>query len=411
MSIPLRAALILSACLSSAAFAQAQPLTLDDALRRALAASPQGASSAARVEALSAARTLAGLPPQPSIDVMTENFGPPSRDLYDQFQITGSYSQRIERGGKREARVAVADRDIDLARAQSIAQRLDMIVAVQRLYVEAQAEEAILATARERLVTAEDVEREVRRRVSSARDPVFARSRAQTAVAEAKLNMELAIHRRDAALVRLAAYWGGKGEDWTVSSAGFLSFVSPHGPQPIAEADLAVADARGRRADAAIDLERSNAVRDPTLTAGPRYIRTGGVGFVAGVSIPIGGRRLNQARLAEAQAEQRRTQADVAMQRAERERAIMLSVEEVDESRHEAEELRDKVIPAAEKTLKEVRLGYGRGFFSFADVNAAQTVLTDARVRMLDAARRYHDARVDLDRQTGRFTTIAQETY
>ncbi|MES2498545.1 MAG: TolC family protein [Pseudomonadota bacterium] len=409
MYIPLRAALILGACLSSVAQAQSQPLTLDDALRRALAVTPQTASATARVEALSATRTAAGLRPPPSIDVTAENFGPPSRDLYDQFQVTGSYSQRIERGGKREARVTVVDRNIDLARAQALVARLDIIAAVQRGYVEVQATQAALEPARQRLAVAEALERNVRRRVASARDPVFAGTRARTAMAQAKVDLALAEHASEAALRRLTAYWGDAPERWTVSAETFLDFAPPAGPVRPSGADLAVAEAKGRRAGAAIDLERANAVRDPTLSAGPRYLRTGNLGFVAGVSIPIGGRRLAQARISEAEAERRRADADLAFERFNRERDIMLAEEKVEEARHEAEATRDEILPVADRTLTEVRFGYSRGFFSFADVSVAQSALTDARARMIDAARRYHEARVDLDRLTGRFTRIAEE--
>jgi cobalt-zinc-cadmium efflux system outer membrane protein len=408
MNTPLRAALMLSACLSSTALAQRQPLTLEEALRRTLSASPQTASAAARIEALAAARTAAGLPPQPTIEVTAENFSPPKRELYDQFQLTGSYSQRIERGGKREARVAVADRDLALAGAMAVTQRLDIIAAVQKIYVEVQAAETSIETARQKLAVATELEREVLRRVRSARDPIFAGTRAKTWVAEATIDLELAIHARDAALKRLISFWNGPA-DVTVSASNFLNFTTPAGPTRISEADLAVAESRAKRAEAAIDLQRANAERDPTISAGPRYLRTGDLGFVAGFSIPIGGRRLAQAHVAQAQADQRKVAADVAFERFNREREIALSAELAEESRHEAEAIRDQVIPKAEQTLKEVRGGYSRGFFSFADVSAAQNAVTTARARMIDAARRFHDAKVDLDRQTGRFTTIAQE--
>lgn len=107
MYSPFRAALVVAVCLPSAALAQAQPLTVEDAIRRTLAAAPQTASTAARIEAQTAARTAAGLRPQPSIDVQVENFGIPTGNLYDQFQITGMYSQRIERGGKQIGRAHV----------------------------------------------------------------------------------------------------------------------------------------------------------------------------------------------------------------------------------------------------------------------------------------------------------------
>lgn len=410
MYTPLRAAIVVAACLPSAALAQdAQPLTLDDAIRRTLAAAPQTASTTARNEALAAARTAAGLRPQPSIDVTAENFGIPTGNLYDQFQLTGTYSQRIERGGKREARVALVDRDMDVVRAEAIVTRLDIIASVQRLYVEVQSAEALINSARQRLTVAQLLEREIKRRVASAKDPLFAGMRAATSVSEAKVDLELAIHARDAALKRLTAMWNGSPDGLGVKTGEFLSIDAPVGPVLPSPADLAVFSARGARADAAVTLQQANAKRDPTLSAGPRFIGSGDVAIVAGVSFPLGGRRLATARVAEAQAERRRVDADLAVERFTRERAIALAAEKVEESRHEVEAIRDQVLPNAELTLEEVRVGYNRGFFSFVDVSGAQTALANANARMIAAARRYHEARVELDRLTGRFTALAEE--
>lgn len=407
-----RAALVVAVCLPSAALAQGQPLTVEDAIRRTLAATPQTASTTARIEAQTAARTAAGLRPQPSFDVTAENFGIPTGDLYNQFQITGSYSQRIERGGKREARVALADREMDVTRAEAIVIRLDLIAQVQRLYVEVQATEASIGIARQRLTLAKMVEAEVKRRVASAKDPLFAGMRAATGVSEANVDLELAIHARDAALKRLTAMWGGTPTDLSVPNSDFLSFKEePLGPSKPSPADLAVYAARGARADATINLQTANAKRDPTLSAGPRFIGTGDVALVAGVSLPLGGRRLADARVAEAQAERRRVHADLAVERFTRERAIALAVEKVEETAHEAEAIRDQVIPNADLTLMEVRVGYNRGFFSYVDVSAAQTTLANARARMVDAVRRHREARVELDRLTGRFTELAKGEY
>jgi cobalt-zinc-cadmium efflux system outer membrane protein len=66
-------------------------------------------------------------------------------------------------------------------------------------------------------------------------------------------------------------------------------------------------------------------------------------------------------------------------------------------------------VPGAERTLAEVRAGYNRGGFTFLDVSTAQTALHEARARMVRAATRHHEARVDLDRLTGRFATLVQE--
>ena len=384
-------------------------LTLETAIRRALSAAPQTAVASARRESLAAVREVAGMKPQPSVDLTVENFGPPMGNLYDELQITGTYSQRIERGGKRQARVNVASRDIEVAQAEAIVARLDLIKTVQQGFVEVQAAEAAIAVARERVAIATELEREVMRRVGSARDPIFAGTRARTAVTAARVDLELAVHARDAAIRRLAMLWGGPPEAPATSVTAFLDLRSPDVPGTPSPADLAVIEARIARAGAAVDLQRSNAARDPTVFAGPRIISTRAIGAVAGVSMPLGGRRLAQARIAEADAERRRAEAELAVERHNRERAIALAAEKVEEARHEALAIRDDVIPGAQRTLEQVRFGYNRGFFSFADVSAAQTIAVDARSRVIEAARRYHEARAELDRLTGRFTDLARE--
>jgi cobalt-zinc-cadmium efflux system outer membrane protein len=408
MNTAMRVAMALAICLPSPALAQAE-LTLDDAVRRTLAAAPHGAAVAAHVDVLNARRAAAGLRPAPSVEVMAENFGPPIGDVYDQFQITGSYNQRIERGGKRAARVALADREIDVVEAEFLVQRLELIATVQRQFVRVQAAEAAIGLARRRLEIAQELHREVARRVASARDPIFAGTRAETGIAEAQVDLELAIHERDAALTRLSSLWGGSPADLTVSTAGFLDLAAVPGPLSPSPAVVAIYEARGSRADAATALERANAARDPTLSAGPRVFGNGDVGLIAGVSLPLGGRRLAETRVSEAEAERRRVDAELAVERFNLGRAIDLAAEQVEEARHEAEAIQQQVVPKAEQALKEVRFGYNRGFFSFADVVGAQSTLAEAAERTVAAARRYHEAQVELDRLTGRHANLAEE--
>ena len=383
-------------------------LTLEGAIRRALGTSPLAAVSSARREALEATRDAAGLKPQPSVDVTVENFGLPIGGLYDQFQITGTYTQRIERGGKRRARVDLVNREIDIVAAEALIARLDLIKTVQEGFVESQAASANVTIARERLRVAQKLRREVGRRVASAKDPIFAGTRAQTGVAEAEADLALALHARDAALKRLSMLWGGAPATAVADVGRFLN-VTAVPAAAYSAADLAIFEARQARVRSLIDLQRANAARDPTFTIGPRILASGGLGAVAGVSLPLGGRRLAQTRVAEAQAQGRQIEAELAVERFNRERAIALAAERVEESRHEVELIRDEVLSNAERTLEQVRFGYNRGFFSFADVSAAQVTLVNARKRIVDASERYHRARAELDRLTGRFLDLAQE--
>ena len=403
MHVSTRAAL-LAATLVWATSASAQTYTLEEAVRTAVANSPQGEATAARLDGLNAARSAADTNPAPTIDGTVENIGTPG---FSQWQIDGTYNQRLERGGKRAARVGLAQGDIAVAEAEALVRRLDLASEVQALYVEAQAAALPLELARSRVEIAETLANEVQRRVDEARDPLFAGTRARTQLAEARVDLGLAEHAFEAALARLALLTGGDPRSIGVVTSGFLEAeeiaITNADLTPV---DLAVFQARRERADANYRLQEANSRTDPTVFAGPRLFGNGDVAVIAGFSLPLPNRALNRANIDRAAAEQRQVEADLAVERFQRRRQIALAAERVEEARHEAEAIQEQVVPGAEQTLREVRAGYNRGGFTFLDVSIAQTALHEARVRFVDALAEYHQAKVDYDRLTGRFIEL-----
>lgn len=403
MHVSTRAAL-LAATLVWATSASAQTYTLEEAVRTAVANSPQGEATAARLDGLNAARNAADTNPAPTIDGTVENIGTPG---FSQWQIDGTYNQRLERGGKRAARVGLAQGDIAVAEAEALVRRLDLASEVQALYVEAQAAALSLELARSRVEIAETLANEVQRRVDEARDPLFAGTRARTQLAEARVDLGLAEHAFEAALARLALLTGGDPRSIGVVTSGFLEAeeiaITNADLTPV---DLAVFQARRERADANYRLQEANSRTDPTVFAGPRLFGNGDVAVIAGFSLPLPNRALNRANIDRAAAEQRQVEADLAVERFQRRRQIALAAERVEEARHEAEAIQEQVVPGAEQTLREVRAGYNRGGFTFLDVSIAQTALHEARVRFVDALAEYHQAKVDYDRLTGRFIEL-----
>ena len=94
-------AALLAVTVMSANAAQAQSLTLEEAIEQSVSSSPQGAATAARIEGLNAARAAADTKPAATIEGSIENIGTSG---FNEFQIDGTYNQRLERGGKRLAR-------------------------------------------------------------------------------------------------------------------------------------------------------------------------------------------------------------------------------------------------------------------------------------------------------------------
>ena len=110
---------------SMSPFAGDDVLTLDEALANAHAATPLTQAAEAGVWAAQAGRTVAALRPNPSISVDTENaLGTGPYRGFDGSDTTVAFALPVELGGKRSARIAVADASerrawIDLATADA----------------------------------------------------------------------------------------------------------------------------------------------------------------------------------------------------------------------------------------------------------------------------------------------------
>lgn len=397
-------AALLAVTVMSANAAQAQSLTLEEAIEQSVSSSPQGAATAARIEGLNAARAAADTKPAATIEGSIENIGTSG---FNEFQIDGTYNQRLERGGKRLARIELAESEIGIAQAEALVRRLDLARQVQELYVETQAAALDLELARSRVEIAAALQSEVQRRVDGARDPLFAGTRARTELAEAEVDLELADHALDAAKARLGLLTGVDPAELAVVTEGFLEMETPDiDLRELPSIDLALYEARRERANANYRLQQAYSRTDPTVYAGPRVFGSGDVAVVAGFSLPLPNRALNRANIDRATAEQRQVEADLAVERFQRQRDVALAAERVEEARHEAEAIQSRVIPSAEQTLREVRAGYNRGGFTFLDVSTAQSALHETRVRFVDAVSEYHEAKVELDRLTGRFADL-----
>ncbi len=386
---------------------QANTLTLERSVALALNAAPEAATNAARLDALRAAQRQAGVRPNPTLDVVAENLvGTGPYRFVGGAEVTATYAQTIERGGRRQARVALAGRDIEVAEAEALVQRLDIARRVHTAFVEALTAEAMVGVATERLRFARELHDEIDRRVRAARDPLFAGTRAEARVSEAEVDLELAEHARDAAMTRLAALWGGNARGLAISVDDFFMLDRPEPVigDAISPVDLAVYESRIRRAEAAVRLEQSRRVQDPTIRGGARYLNgTGDVALVGGISIPLARHDTNRGNIERAEAERRRAGADIEVARVTRMRELALARERVTEARHEAQALLQQVFPLAMRTLAQVRAGFARGGFRHADIDDAATRVNTVRERMVRAASEYHRARIEVDRLTGRF--------
>lgn len=407
MSRLMTAALLAGALYLPAMPASAEPLTLEQAIARASEGAPRLQASDAAIEASRAGRVQAGVRPNPIVTVTGENLAGSGRyDVLSQSEITASYAQTLERGGKREARTVLAERDIGVASASAQVARLDLAAQVERAYYDVIIADEIAWAAEYRLRTEREMQAEALRRVRGYKDPLFVETRAAARVAQADIYLQEAKRRQISARNALASFWGGTGEGLEITGSVLTDITRP---LVIAPSDEAYEEARVARARAAVTLEQSRGVQDYTVSGGVRYLRgTGDVALVTGVTIPIGRFDRNRGNIERAQAERRRLEFEAEADRLERLRRLASLRADADAARLRADAIRTEVLPQTVRTLDQVREGYRRGGFTFRDMQDAADAIIEVQEQWIAAANRWRDLQTEIDRLSGRFDAPAR---
>lgn len=403
------AALVLALSTPGAVMAQAKAphLGMSEAIARTAAFDPSIAGAQARIAAARAGARQAEVRLNPVIGVEVENFaGSGPYSMLDRSETTASYQQTLERGGKRAARVGVAAAEVEVTRLRAEVRRLDLLRDVQVAYAEALTAEAELLVAEARLLATHSSQADIARRVRSARDPLFAGSRAETLTVQAEIARDQARQTAANARAELARYWGGS-DDFSLDLETFFQVQGAKLADFQEGPDQALLIASRELAEARVRVERTKKVADPTLRAGLRYFGDGSdVALVFGGTLPLQIHDTNTAGVEQALAERNATEADLAEAKLLREREIARLVARLNASASESERIRAEVIPHAIRTVDLVRDGFNRGGFQYIDVTEAERALADARERRVLVLRQFHKDQAALDRLTGRHAAL-----
>lgn len=394
-----------------AAAQQAAPLTIQDAIARAIESDPSIKAAGAGVDAARGTVRQARARPNPELSAEVENFG--GRDDLRGFsgaESTFGVAQEIELGGQRSARMRLADRQLHGAELDRVLRGLDLIKDVQTAYYDALAAGELVIIAQERLSTAQSLNASVARRVAAARDPLMAGARAEAGLAEARIALTRAQAEAASARSRLASLIGGDAGFSLISADFALPRAEDHEHNAPSDSspDIARLIASRDAATASVRVERSLSWQNPTLSFGYRRYedRNGDGALVAGLSVPLGIFNRNQGAVARARAEERQAELSIEASR----RAILREYTSLSGTiAAEAIAIRsneEDVIPQAERALDLAQDGYNRGAFSYLDVLEAQRSLSDARQARVDSLRSYHTNEAALDRLTARFADM-----
>lgn len=379
---------------------------VEELVARALAASPSLAARRARIEAARLAARTADVPADPMVEFMYQDAGFPKWTVGSEpmSMIGASIRQPLLTRGRRDARRAAADADVDVKRAEAAQSATDLATAMRTAYAE------LYAIDRERAIL--DDSREIARLLAeTAMARYSAGSADQASVLRAQLEQTRVTQRgvdldarRTSAVVSINRLLNQPPD----TPLGEVRSLPP--PAPLADAmtrlpDLAAAHApevSARQADVSAAVRRVDVAKaelHPSYTVGGGLYWQGGfdrvVSVTFGVEWPLRKERKQLPMLAASERELDAARHDLedaaAGMRAEAARLVA----EIERSDRQIEQYRSALLPQSAAAFDAVRSSYLTGGGDFSS--------------LLDEFRRWTDARVELaGLEAGRFALASQ---
>ncbi|WP_114227219.1 MULTISPECIES: TolC family protein [Sphingomonas] len=386
-----------------------QPFKLEQALALGGARSASISAGAAGVQAARAGRGLASLRPNPEISLESENIGGTGeyRGVRG-AETTARIALPLELGGKRSARVALADAQVSRAQIAAGIALADLTLTIRQTYAAALAAERRVEIAQEQAALATESALAARARVFAGAASPIEQQRAEVLRLNADTAVERAQRTADAARLNLSRLVG-QPISGSLDSAWFQQ-IGTFGPVESIDARgtlaLALASADARIAGSQLRLARAQRIPDVTISAGARRLEaTNDVAAVVGVAVAIP--LFNNGRAAIEQASAQLTQAEALRQVAllEAQQTISTAQAELANAAAAARNAAGPALVAATEAARIARIGYRAGKFSQLELIEAERTLSQTRSDAVDALAAYRDAEARLARLTTSFSS------
>ncbi len=397
--------IIIFTALFFTATAQAQStLTLAQALEHARQSSPDVAIAQHEIDA-AAAQVLQGHAlPNPELAYFQE-------DTRDATKTTSwQLNQQVELGGKRRARIEVAE--VAQAQAGSVLsmRQAEREADVTLAFFEGVSAQEKIHLANEMLVLAQKSQQAASKRVQAGKISPLELTKAKIAVANAELELAQAQSELLLANQRLSMLCG---DELTPTPPMLQLDTALDQLPPLPSADtlharllnapaILQAQLEIERRSAWVDLERAKRVPDITVSLGIKQdAQLDHNQALLGVSIPIPLFDRNRGNLRTAMAQL--DQADDASSRLRQQllNTVMSAQQRLQVMHLQADTLKREILPSAQAAYEAANLGFSAGKFNFLDVLDAQRTLFQAKSHYLTVVLDAHRAAAEIERLLG----------
>ncbi|AXK81220.1 TolC family protein [Pseudolabrys taiwanensis] len=414
-----RAALVacMVACVATPSWAQqgAHALTLQQALKRALAANPR-LTAAERDLGIAEGRSLqARAIPNPELSAEGENaFGSGPYRGTQSLETTLQLSQLVELGGKRDARIAAGLAGVDAVAWQRRATRLEIMSETAVGFIQVLSEQRRIQILGDHVTALDRLQPLLQRRVeagASSRPEVL---RAQVAADLVRVEREKAKALLSTARRELAMLMGDNAPRFSSVSGNLGVIRRPPPFRTIVDAiennpQLVRWTAVWAQRNAELLSARLKVVPDVRASVGWRRFReSSDNAMVFGLSMTLPLWDQNQGDILAAHESRDKVQAERAINK-----LALLSIagrayDTATSAVQEIELLRNTVLPNARDAARGLEEGYGQGRYTLLELLDVQAALTEAALREQDALRSFHIAVATIEGLVGRPFAMAQ---
>lgn len=388
------------------------PLTLRQAIDAALGGNPALRTFEFEFRAEDARIRQASLAPAPEASLEVEDvLGTGAANGVDSAQYTLALSQVLELGGKRDARVAVAQSNRDALAVSRRVTQLDVLADVTRRFIAVAARQEHVRLTLRAVALAEQTADGSERRVNAAKAPHAELDRARIALDRARLDQKRAGLQLEAARKQLAATWGESQPvigDRRFGEVAADLFVAPQTgdfeelvERLAANPDFLLFASEARLRDAELRLASSRRSPDIAVSGGVRRMEEGNdESFVASISVPLFSGRRAESFVAEATANRDLVAAERRIAQTKAEALLYELHRELRGAVLEVESLRGGILPRAEEAMNETEYAYERGRYSYLELVDAQREFLALQAAMIDAAANAQTLRAEIERLT-----------
>lgn len=384
-------------------------LALRDAVGRALTYNPSIRAAYKEIEAREGEALQSSRRPNPELLLEAQNFGGTKEtQAFEAAELTASFTQLIELGGKRMLRLQAAELDTSLATWDYEAVRVQVAALTAQAFVDVLIAQERVKVLREFVDVAEKTRHSVDLRVKAGKASPIELDRAVVSVAKAKALVSAEKVKVDVAKRKLATFWGGHGADFGAATGKFgnsQKVPTVDALKAYLESNPAIArwsDEIGRRS-ALLNIENAKSVPDVRVGAGVRQINeTDSMALVASVAIPLPLFDRNEGNIAAAESRLAKAHSDEQAQRDELLRTLIEALGELQVAATQLSALKRDVLPVAQTAFDRTKLGYDEGKFDVLNVLDAQRSVFDVRLDLLMARADYEKARVKVEALIGR---------